>query len=233
MTDGFEGALEDAERGMVLDLAPESSSLLVAFGGIANQMAVPPFEFFRLASALEAKKVFLRDLDQSWYHRGVLGLSTDVESTASALRRILVEAGAARVVFTGNSAGAYAALLFGAAMPAPVTVHAFSPQTFLGRVKRLLARDRRWGEQVREVQRISAGSPTMDLRKMLASGDGTSTLHIHYATEHRLDRLHAERIRNLPGVVLHPEESGGHNVIKALRERGELGPMISGALSTD
>jgi hypothetical protein len=102
---------------MVAELKPSSSSLLVTFGGIAHRLAMPPFEFFRLASALEVSKVFLRDLDESWNHRGVRGLSTDVESTAEALERIVSETAAERVVFTGNSAGGYASLLFGALSP--------------------------------------------------------------------------------------------------------------------
>ncbi|MDP9296401.1 MAG: hypothetical protein M3O88_06895 [Actinomycetota bacterium] len=72
----------------------------------------------------------------------------------------------------------------------------------------------------------------MDLRKVLVSGDGTSVVHIHYATGHCLDRVHSERMRDLPGFVLHPEESGKHNVIKGFRDRGELGATIAGALST-
>jgi hypothetical protein len=230
MTEGFRARLEDDQRGMVADPEPSSSALLVAFGGIAHRLAMPPFEFFRLASALEVNKVFLRDLDESWYHCGVRGMSTDVDSTAEALQRIVRETGAERVVFTGNSAGGYASLLFGALSPTPVTVHAFSAQTFLGRRTRLLAFDRRWEKQIRRVQRIDGSSPTMDLRKVISGTDGRSTLHLHYGRAHRLDRLHAERLRGLPGVRLHPEESKRHDVIKALRDRGELGPVIAEAL---
>src|SRR4051794_20462937 len=195
MTEGFRARLEDDQRGMVVDPQPSSSALLVAFGGIAHRLAMPPFEFFRLASALEVNKVFLRDLDESWYHCGVRGMSADVDSTAAALQRIVRETGAERVVFTGNSAGGYASLLFGVLSPTPVTVHAFSAQTFLGRRARLLSLDHRWQKQMRRVQRIDGGSPTMDLRKVISGTESRSALHLHYGRSHRLDRPHAPRRR--------------------------------------
>jgi acetyl esterase/lipase len=163
----------------------------------------------------------------------VRGFSTDVGSTSAALESLVDEVGAQRVVFTGNSAGGYAALLFGALSRSPVLVHAFSPQTFLGRWRRLVVHDRRWKEEIGRLRASDAGSEWMDLRGVLKASSGRSVLHVHYPAAHRLDRLHAWRLRGLPGVELHPEEGGGHNVIRTLRDRGELGPLIAGALAPD
>ncbi len=55
----------------VKDFSSKQPHLLIAVGGGFGGLAIPPFEFFNLAKELPIKKLFIRDLDTLWYHRGL------------------------------------------------------------------------------------------------------------------------------------------------------------------
>jgi hypothetical protein len=133
----------DPDHGLACDLEPDSDTLVVAFGGIAGGLGTPPFEFFRILSRIGVKKAFVRDHHQAWYHRGVKGVGRDIDAVSRHLRELCA---GRRAIFVGNSAGGYAALLFGAAIGAEV--HAFSPQTFISHGLRKEHGDRRWQAEI-------------------------------------------------------------------------------------
>src|SRR3954447_1515975 len=99
---------------------------LVAFAGLKRPSR--KFEFFRLLSRYDVRCVFLSDHEQAWYQLGVRGIGDTSNSVAAFLRDVLGD-DCSNAVFTGASAGGYAALLFGAALGV-AEVHAFAPQTF-------------------------------------------------------------------------------------------------------
>ena len=215
---------------MVADLKPSSSSpprqsLAVPH----NRLAMPPFEFFRLASALRSPSVFLRDLDESWYHprssrdehgRGVDGRGA---RTHRARRR-------------GPSEGVYGGIPRRVRL-APLRVRSRRPRS-----PRTRSRPRRsWPRSapVRPRPPLAladardpadgCASPTTSAY-IIAGTDGRSALHLHYGATHSLDRLHAQRLQGLPESRSIPSRAGDTDVIKELRDRGELGPMIAEAL---
>lgn len=49
----------------------DSKNLLVSFGGIRVGIGMPVYEFYRTLGNLECDKIFIKDVNQSWYHRGV------------------------------------------------------------------------------------------------------------------------------------------------------------------
>jgi len=65
----------------------------------------------RVTEGLDVRRVFVRDLDQVWYQRGIRGLGDTPESAAEALR---AENGPHPVRPVGNSAGGVGAIWFGA-----------------------------------------------------------------------------------------------------------------------
>ena len=77
----FECDLESTESGLALDLGPESD----------------------VVSTFGVKKAFLRDLNQAWYHRGVVGIGADIPAVAAHLANVISESGATRSVLVGNS----------------------------------------------------------------------------------------------------------------------------------
>lgn len=64
---------------------------------------------------------------------------------------------------------------------------------------------------------------------MILSRNQTSitTLNIFYSTDHRLDKKHAERLRNLRNVILHPVSDGGRDGVKIIRNNRELKFLIT------
>lgn len=198
----------------------------MAFGGIASGMGVPPFEFFKLIGGLPVRKVFVRDVEQAWYHRGLPGISTNLRETAEYLAGLLAECDSRRMVFVGNSMGGYAALVFGAMLNATV-VHAFSPQTLLTRAARLMCLDRRWRPQIRKLHRSPRrDTDLLDLRTLFRGGPRSTEFHVHYAGMHRLDSIHAQQLRAARQVTLHSYPSGCHNLIKELRASGQLRTIL-------
>jgi hypothetical protein len=70
-----------------------------------------------------------------------------------------------------------------------------------------------------------------DLKKVLSEPSRRKrVIHVYYAARHRIDRLHANRIESIGGVLTHPYPSGEHALIKQLRSSGELGQIMERAI---
>jgi hypothetical protein len=110
----------------VLERINGSNTLIVSFGGYY----CTTFEFknFLGEHFSHWDQIFLKDSHESNYHKGVSGLSTDVDSTLEYLKK--ATQGYQTTIFMGNSAGGYAAILFGSLVPVTHVI-AFVPQTIL------------------------------------------------------------------------------------------------------
>jgi pimeloyl-ACP methyl ester carboxylesterase len=219
-------AMKEPTVSVVSDLEVQSDTLLVAFGGGFGAYFMPRFEFSRMASDLPVKKLFIREHEPTWYQGGIPGLGLGIDEAAGAIRELVLRNGVDRTVMVGNSAGGYAALLFGELTGAD-TVLAFSPQTFVDRRNRLVHRDRRWPQPARRMRSLPR-TPYQDLLRVLHGGATTS--QVYYSGNHRLDRVHAERLRSTPGVVLHRYDLASHKLVRVLRDQGDLGGILHEAL---
>lgn len=225
----FDARLRDEAQATATDFSSSTRALLVTFGGFGGGIGIPPFEFFRIASDLGANKIFVRDLAQALYHRALPGIGGGVDGIVAFIKREAAAHGIERTVVVGNSGGAYASLLFGALLDADL-VYSFSPVTFIGPIARAIHRDRRvpmlfW----RAVFSRDANPAYYDLRKVLGRRGRETEFHIYYCPNGffgRLDRLHAERMAPLPNVELHRLEKGGHELVKVLRDTGELKELL-------
>lgn len=211
------------------DYAAPSDVLLVVFSGLKqNPRALPGFSFKKPTEGIQVKKLFLRDLDRAWFLKGLQGVTADVEETVAFLRAEVVTTGARRVVFTGYSLGGFAALLYGALLEAD-EVQAISPQTFVTFWRRLRHGDHRWR---RHVWKLHFGKTRcfQDLQPLLQQSRGTQ-FHVHFARDSKLDPRHAEHVRGLPGVRLHEYPQGGHRLVTALHDNGELRRILADAVA--
>ena len=218
---GVLAGLADPDAGVLYDFEPESKRLIVAFGGLAGRLGMPPFEFFRTLSGIDVKTVFVRDHAQAWYHRGVAGVGEGIDPVAAHI--IGLRAQAEQMVTIGTSAGGYAALLFGAL--AECEAHAFVPQTFIAPDLRKEHRDRRWEAELKTLG-ARLDPRYVDLLPTLAAG--AAPAHLYYGSGNRLDRIHAERLDGLQQVMLHPFDTDQHNVVPDLRDSGWLERFLVG-----
>jgi pimeloyl-ACP methyl ester carboxylesterase len=231
LTGAFESLVSRPDAHVVLDMEPESSTLLILFGGIAGGVSMPVFEFFRLTSNLPVKKVFLRDPRRAWYQRGIPGIgdsSADVRRFVSAA---IERADVDRVVMAGASAGGFAAVLYGVLCGVDEVI-AFSPQTFIDAENRMRSGDSRWEEQIDALHATMADrAPTLDLLDVLPLESDKTQYQVHVSSDDALDLLHAHRIVGRGGVRVVEHERGGHRLVKTLRDRGLLQPLLLRALS--
>jgi len=111
---------------------------------------MPPFEFLSLTGGIPVKRVFVRDLRQAWYHHGLPGQGDGLLDVARVLRELIDGHDVRRVVMAGNSAGGYAALVFGCLLGADAVL-AFAPQTVLDLGTLAEMGDHRWDERLLEI----------------------------------------------------------------------------------
>lgn len=212
---------------LVRDFSSDRPQLLIAVGGGFGGMAIPPFEFFNLAKGLQVRKLFIRDLETCWYHRGLSGLSASIPETVEVLRRMIAESRAEQVVMVGNSMGAYAAILFGALLNVQ-RVEAISPQTTVSPRHLFRFRDFRWLRWTLRMYARAARVPRFfDLRPVLASARYDTQIHLRYGLDEGIEIAHANHLAGLEGVALHPYPEADHQLIKHLRKTGELRTILS------
>ena len=106
-----------------------NETLIVSFGGYAHAIGgIQPFEFLNFLKVFDTDKLYLKDSFSSSYHKGVKGISTDVDTTVEYLRNYIKRY--SKVLFIGNSGGGYAAVLFGSLLNVEYVL-AFVPTTIL------------------------------------------------------------------------------------------------------
>ncbi len=226
----IEAAMADPSCALVVDRVPGDGPrpAMVCFGGLSNGSEAAPFEFVRQTGELGVHRVFVRDLGQCWYQRGLPGTADGVEATTAHLTSVLDGLAPSTRVFVGNSSGAFAAVLFGVLCGADAVV-AFATQASITRVGRLRSRDRRWPAQVRAGRRAARDGAHVDLVRLLRTTPHPGRITVHYGELDPMDTRSAHRLENLPGVTAesHP---GGHLFIRKLRDADGLLPILERGL---
>jgi acetyl esterase/lipase len=209
----------------------DSSTLLIAFGGMYGRIGMPPFEFFSLAGAIPVKRLFVRDLHQAWYHRGMPGHGTTLTSVADSLGELLARHEVERLVVTGSSAGGYAALVFGTLLRADVVL-CFAPQTVLDPGVLAAIGDHRWDAHLEPLVRERALDPRWDDLGTVLPGwtQHASRYEVYFDESLSVDRQHVERLRGLPNLRLYRFGRGRHHLVAELRDSGALARILQRAL---
>jgi hypothetical protein len=224
-TDGIRLDPEQVPKeGIVLELDHDSATLVIAFAGLKGFLGgFPAFEFRKILSSVDVKSAFFRDHYAAWYHRGVVDVGPGIDSVVDRLRQLRGEAD--RVVMVGNSAGGYAALLFGALLGCEV--YAFSPQTFIDPELLREAGDNRWDEELAVLLESGCFDPRYgNLAPLLEKSDGR--FEIFYGALDAIDWKHIEPVRDLERVTVNRIENCDHRVVRHLRDTGWLLSFLRG-----
>jgi tetratricopeptide (TPR) repeat protein len=221
-------SLQQAE-GIQIDCQYNSNILLITCGGISQGMGIPPYEFSRITSDLKIKKIFLRDCLQSWYQNGIKLVGDSIEQIVSYLKDFIQEEQIQKVVVTGNSAGGYAAILFGYLLEADAAI-AFSPQTFIDPKNRSIFGDNRWQSQINKLYKSfnpETSNKYFDLINLWKHNNSIKTqFYIYFGRDHHLDAVHAARLQGCHNVTLQAYDGNEHNIVKTLRNIGILKPLL-------
>jgi acetyl esterase/lipase len=209
----------------------DSRTLLLAFGGMNLRIGMPPFEFLSQTGDIPVKRLFVRDFNQSWYHRGMPGYGDSLISVSESLREMLADHELDRLVVAGASAGGYAALVFGTLLGAD-TVLCFSPQTILDLDVLDRMGDHRWDEQLKPlIAHHALDRSWVDLRSALAlAHNGHTRYRVYFDDSAAADRAHAERLLRVPETRLYRFGRGDHMLVRNLRDSGALARILQSAL---
>jgi len=211
----------------VIDIT--NPTLLICCGGINGGMGIPPFEFLRLTQDININKIYIRDLNQSWYHKGLSDAGTSIEDIAIYLKNEIIGNNIKKVLITGNSAGGYAALLLGFLLEVEEVI-AFAPQTFLNNFNRIIYLDNRWRKQISQLSKCKIPKEYLDLSILFEQKQLHTIFHIFFDKNVRLDRLHAQHLQKHKSIRMHEYVNGGHGLVQYLRDTGELKNILNNAI---
>jgi hypothetical protein len=171
---------------------------------------MPKYEFLNtLTSWFPAYNLkFFTDHNKRWYHKGFRDLTTNIPESVSYLEKII--SGYNKVVFIGNSAGAYAALLFGSILNVS-TVIAFQPQTLL---KNHEALDKNY----------------CDLKSLL---NNTTAYHVYgdMSVTDEKDNHHHNHLKNIEGPLNVHTVYRPNLYLRNMRDSGELQQILTGHIN--
>jgi pimeloyl-ACP methyl ester carboxylesterase len=230
----FRRSLEDSAAPLCSEMGSDSSVLLLAFGGMAGGITMPPFEFFSITAKMPVKRLFVRDLHRAWYHLGIPGLGSTISAVGTSLRQLIASQQVDRIVTVGSSAGGYAALVFGTLLDAD-RVLCFAPQTAIEPGILSGMNDHRWARRLRSLETSHGLDPQWtDLRRALPEihRDTNANYDLYFDRALQADRLHAERLAEVDGVRLHGLQGTGHAVARTMRDTGQLERVLLRALSS-
>ena len=183
-----------------LKILKNSDTIIISFGGNAQQfLQILPFEFLNFLNKHfeDFDKYFYIDKNKAHYHKGIEGISNNINETTEYLKNIINKY--KKVIFLGTSAGGYAAILFGSLLKVN-TVAAFMPQT-------ILEKEEKYDEKYLNLKKFINKET-----KYFIYGNLSSTDKLHHIN-------HLINLENIKNVYLFKRET---LKIKEMRDSGEL-----------
>jgi hypothetical protein len=194
----------------------DNKILFITFGGLANQLSMPQFEFrnFLTNNFKSIDFVFIKDPGQFWYFNGIPGLGNNIHEVSEYLKNMIDEIKPEKVITLGTSAGGFASILFGNLIGADHLI-SFNPQTILNKTINHVGHARKL-----EVLRILGESNKYyDLLNLDNNID--QKIHIVYGNNDKNDVNMAKRMEVWPNVKTYAFK-GDHGIVRVLRQNGEL-----------
>lgn len=190
---------------------------VIAFGGMLTSLGMPSSEFFgTLIKSSDFNVIFVKDYWQSWYQKGLLGVSEDVLSTSEYLKSILPST-TEDVICLGTSSGGFAAILFSELLEANKSI-SFSPQVNIDMNTFLNFRtpDSRWDE-IKE-------SNFLDLRRRIS---GKVEHNIYVGQGNLIDMNQVDLLPTLDIIKILCLETDQHNIAGFLKNKMLLSSVLN------
>lgn len=199
----------------------DSECLIVALTSYnADNSKVDTFDFASLTRSSDLAAVLLKDLDNAWYTKGIEGVGVTHEEVVAYLASL--RSRYKRMLFIGDSMGAFGAMLLGARVEADKIV-AISPQTTVcTRTCNILADGRfmRFFEKLSDVQ-----DAIKDVRTILANWPAKS-VDVYVSRADPLDIENAKNIESIPNVNVQYVDRFDHWMAEELKRYGALRGII-------
>jgi ribosomal protein L16 Arg81 hydroxylase len=220
--------VENTKESYLVDQIFTGETLIISFGFVAWD-SQPQFDFYGRTKKIEKiaqkpiNRILVRDISNSWYHRGIAGLGTNVDEVCASLQEIIKKISPSKIITIGQSMGAYAAIMFGQLLGADQVI-AFGSLSFLNTHYAKEIGDTRW---LSIMENLEANPPDVcyfDLVKLCQDSNHTPDIHIFYGKkpdpetigEVNLDDFHAKRMNELSNCTIHPYDESGHAIVKYL-----------------
>jgi hypothetical protein len=223
--------------------AADGAPLVITFG-FFDADGPADFTFLGRMKKLEAitgrplNKLLLRDPAYHWYLGGIQGLGVDVPSTLDAIRELIDFVRPSSVIMTGQSMGAFGAILYGTLMEVDKVV-AFGTISAFERGVWDVIGETRWIPELMALEQSGVARPEhVDLPPLVAAATGRPvdidliygrfaghSVHPHDAVG--VDAAHASRFIDVPGVTLLPVAASAHAVVEYFRARGVITEVLS------
>lgn len=203
----------------------DSEILVVAFSGMATQLSMPPAEFMRTFLAKNISVIFIKDFWQCWYQKGLLGLTKNIDETASFLKQELLKVNPKKIIFIGTSAGGYASILFGILLNID-EILSFSPQTYIE--EQIFAKFKAADSRIDD---LNFTSPYLDISKIPQLHSFSGNINIYYGAQNGDDKQHAQNLSKFKSVKLVELATDTHNTAKYLKEQGKLNEIFENKMT--
>ena len=178
-------------------------------------LSMPPKEFFKSLVHKDINIIFVKDFKQCWYQKGLLGKTSDIESSIEYLKNVIPKTNE-KLVTLGASAGGYAAIRFGIALNAD-RILAFSPQTFIDEeTARVFSKSC--------LRDMIFDNIDLDLKKILDKYNPKVKIEAYYGVDNNRDKINIDHIKDY--VKEFPYETDTHLLASYLKEKGILKEII-------
>ncbi|MBB2932703.1 hypothetical protein [Paraburkholderia silvatlantica] len=199
----------------------DSECLIVALTSYnADNSKADTFDFASLTHGSDFAAVLLKDLDNAWYTKGIDGVGATHEEVIAYLAPL--RSRYKRMLFIGDSMGAFGAILLGARVKADKIV-AISPQTSVcTRTCNILAD----GRFTRFFEKLSDVPATIkDVRTILAEWPAKS-VDVYVSRADPLDIENARNIQSIQNVNIQYVDHFDHWMAEELKRYGALRSII-------
>lgn len=241
--EAIEAAQLNPEAGCLIDRVYPGEPLVVCFS-FREVKFLRPFDFFGRTKKLEKQsgrrfnRILVRDFMNSWYHRGVPGLGDDVDEAAVNLGSIIDAISPSRIITIGQSMGGYAAILFGMLLRADRIV-AFGPLSHLDAERAKEYGDRAFIPVMQDLRTDPPKRVYDDLVRLGKALNFRGELHVIFGTRTQnddgvhgsFDAVHALRLAQLPGTILHPYPESLHAVVQWLIDNQRIDDLLATVLT--